>query len=324
MTLLDRLKPALRSPLLPLALLLLALSTVFVFGGDRGYFYRGDSHNFISSHHLVLAVNISPEHGFQRFMRRTIDDDGVTRYRPYNRFPVGSYLIIKLVTLPFGWSHSTQLYAVRIFMLMFFAAAAVLAYLALFRLASNRWVALTATLLAFSSYYLLYFNDVTGNESMIDLFGVMLTFHGMVIFIQEGRLRQLLVKTCIALLLGWHVFALLLPFIVIGLASDLLRARSATASPHPPTLLQRGKQAASVLLRSRYLMLAIVALACGLSVLTFNFAMEYAALNGETPPTELPSFQSMLRRTGADPDYNEITAPYRAWSPFLEGQSRRR
>ena len=320
MTSLDRLKPVLRSPLLPLALLLLALSTVFVFGGDRGYFYRGDSHNAISSHHLVVAVNISPEHGFQRFTRRTIDDDGVTRYRPYNRFPVGSYLIIKLATLPFGWSPSDQLYAVRIFMLMFFSTAAVLAYLALFRLASNRWIALTATLLAFSSYYLLYFNDVTGNESMIDLFGVMLTFHGMVVFVQEGRLRQLLVKTCIALLLGWHVFAILLPFIVIGLASDLLRARSAAPSPHPPTLLQRGKQAASVLLRSRYLVLGIVALACGLSVLTFNFAMEYAALNGEAPLTELPSFQSMLRRTGADPDYNEITAPYRAWSPFLEGQ----
>ena len=48
-------------------------------------------------------------------------------------------------------------------MLLFFAAAAILAYLALVRLVhapSARWIALTATLLAFSSPYCLYYNDM--------------------------------------------------------------------------------------------------------------------------------------------------------------------
>ena len=48
--------------------------------------------------------------------------------------------------------------------------------------------------------------------------------------------------------------------------------------------------------------------------------MEYAALDGETPLTELPSFQSMLRRTGADSDHNAAYAATRDWSSFLEGQ----
>ena len=344
MILFDRLQTALRSPLLLLALLLIALSTVFVFGGDRGYFYRGVMHNWISSHHLTIALNISPEHGFQRFMRRTIEDDGVTRYRPYNRFPVGGHPIIKLGTLPFGGSPSARLTAARILMLPFFVAAAIMAYLSLCRLTSNRWIALTATLLSFSSYYLLYFNDMTSPEGMMDLFGVMLTFHGMVVFVQEGRFHQLLVKTCIALLLGWHVYALLLPFVVIGLASEILRARSAAASPHPLTTtshrvrnprarsaaasphpltpLHRGKQTALALLRSRYLLLGGVALGFGLALLTFNFTMEYVALDGETPLTELPSFQSMMKRTGADSDYNVLIAPYREWSQLLEGQFR--
>ncbi len=238
MTLLDRLKPALRPAWLPPALLLVALSTVFVFAGDRGYFYRpGVGHNWLSSHHLSIAVNLSPKHGFQRFERRTIDDEGVTRYRwPYNRFPIGGYAAMKAATLPFGGSPSAQLYAARILMLLLFAGAAVLAYLSLSRLTSNRWIALTATLLALSSYYLLYYNDVTANEGMPDFFGVLLTFHGMVVFVQEGRFRQLLVKTCIALLLGWHVLALLLPFVIFGFARDLLRARSAvpTSTPPPP------------------------------------------------------------------------------------------
>ncbi len=338
MTSIDRLQAALRSAWLPLALLLTALSTVFIFGGDRGHFYRSWEHNGLSSQHLfyrpwehnglssqhlTVAVNLSHEHGFQQFLRRTVDEDGVTRYRPYNRFPIGGYAIIKLATLLVIGDLSAQITAARIVMLLFVSGAAVLAYLSLRRLVSNRWIALTATLLSFSSYYLLYYNDMIAASELGVFFGLMLTFHGMVVFIQEGRFRQLVVKTCIALLLGWHVFALVLPFVVFGLASELLRARSAAAdSPHQRTVLHQGKHAAALLLRSRYLLLGTVALAFGLSVLTFNFAMEYIALDGETPLTELPSIQSMLMRTGWDADVNAapVIAAGRAWRPFMEDQ----
>ena len=318
MTSLDRLESALQSPWLPLALLLIALSTVFIFGGDRGYFYRGFSHNWTSSHHLTVAVNLSPEHGFQRFDLRVMDDDGAVRYFPYNRFPIGGYLLMKAATLPSGGSLSVQIYAARILMLLFFAAAAVLAYLSLCRLTSTRWIALTATLLAFSSYYLLYYNDMTANEGMIDLFAVMLVFHGMTIFVQEGRFRQLIVKTCIALLLGWHVLALLLPFVIVGLASDILRARSAAAVSTPPSrVLCQVKHAAATLIRSRYFLLGATTLAFGLSVLAFNFTMEYVFLDGETPLTELPSVQSMLGRTSVNTDPASASFP---WRTFLEEQ----
>ena len=322
MTPTDRLKSAARSAHLPLALLLLALSTVFIFRGDRAYFYRCCEHNGLSSQHLALAVNLSPEHRFLQFERRVMDEDGAVRYKPYNRFPIGGYASMKAASLLFEGSPSAQLYAARILMLLFFAAAAVLAYLSLCRLASNRWIALTATLLTFSSYYLLYYNDMTANEGIPDFFGVMLTFHGMVLFVQEGRFRQLLIKTCIALLLGWHVYAILLPFVIFGLAIELMRARSA-ASPHSPTLLHRGRHAALALLHSKYLLLGAAALVLGLAILTFNFAMEYAALDGETPLTELPSFQSMLIRTGADSEFNDSFAANLAWRPLLVEQFRR-
>ena len=317
---LHRLKPSLRSAWLPLALLLTALSTVFVFGGDRGYFYRPGSHGGYSSQHLTVATNLSPEHGFQRFERRTIDNDGITRYRPYNRFPPGGHASMKLATLlatlPFGGNPSAQITAARILLLLFFTGAAVLAYLSLCRLTHNRWIALTATLLAFSSYHLLYYNDMIVSDGMPDLFGVMLTFHGMVVFVQEGRFRQLLVKTFVALLLGWHVLALLLPFVIFGLARDLLQARSAASAVAP------SRHLAYTLLRSRYLLLGAVALGFGLSVLTFNFTMEYAALDGETPLTELPSFQSMLKRTGVNSVEHTALIAARPWQPFLEGQFR--
>ena len=320
MTLLDRLKPALQSPWLPLALLLIALSTAFIFGGDRRYFYRGFSHNWSSSHHLTVAANLSPEHGFQRFDYQFMDEDGVVRYFPYNRFPIGGHLLMKAAFLPFGGNLSAQIYAGRMLMLLFFAAAAVLAYLSLCRLVSNRWIALTATLLSFSTYHLLHYNDMVETDVMPDFFGVLLTFHGMVVFVQEGRFRQLLVKTCIALLLGWHVLALLLPFVIIGLARDLIRARSAATDSTHSSLLIQGRRAVAVLLRSRFLLLGIVALAFGLSLLTFNFAMEYIGLGGETPLTELPSFQSMLRRTSVDQGVIQASYP---WGAFWEVQFQR-
>ena len=235
MTMLDRIRSRRTGgALLPLVLLLLALSTVFVFAGDRRHFYRPGHHDYTSAEHLAVAVNLSPQHNFTRFRPWILDGEGRSTYALYGRFPIGGYALVKLATLPFSGGLSSQLYAARIFYLLAFVAGAVLAYLSLCRLTSNRWIALSATLLTFSSWYFLYFNDVTIVELSIDFFGVMLTFHGMVIFMQEGRFRQLLVKTCIALLLGWHVLALLLPFVILGIASELLRAHSAASSLTPP------------------------------------------------------------------------------------------
>ena len=218
-------------------------------------------------------------------------------------------------TLPFSDDLSAQIYAARMLMLLFFAAAVVLAYQALSRLTPDRWIALTATLLAFSSPYCLYYSDMINPETVMDLFGVMLTFHGMVVFVQEDRFRQLLGKACAALLLGWHVFALLLTFIILGMATELARAFSRlnrvnvepVAALRPPFALA-----------GRYLTLGVVPLLFGSSLLALNFTNEYFALNGNQSWTDLPSFQSMLARTGQNPDYNALHADVLAWPFFLE------
>ena len=302
-------------PAFPLLLLLLALSTMFLFGNDRGYFYRYGDHNGITGKQLAVAANLSPAHNFLGFYRQTLNNDGAPTYDVYNRFPIGGYLLIKLAMLPFGDDLSAQLYAARLLMLLFFAATAVLAYLSLARLTAHRWIALTATLLTFSSSYCLYYNDVVTTDGCPDLFGVFLVFHGMVLFVQEGRFRQLLVKTCLALLLGWHVYALLLPFVVLGLAGALVKARSGGINS-----LEHLTHVTTSLLRSRYLALGVVALLFGTAVLSVNFANEYFALNGATGLTDLPSVQSMLRRTGQNEALNALNARQLAWPSFLKLQ----
>ena len=311
---------------LPPAILLLALSSLFLFDGARGYFRgTGGIHDQISAKNMAIAENLSIDLHFLTFTHQTLDADGKPAYEPYSRFPIGSYALIKLAILPFGDGLSDKIYAARMLMLLFFAAAAAIAYLSLLRLTSNRWIALTAALLAFSSPYCLYYGDAISSEMMVDIFGALLVFHGMVIFEQEGRFRQLLFKTCIALLLGWHVYGLLLPFIVFGVMRELVRARSDVSIPPPPVLCQLKRMALS-LMRNRYLTLGVVALLLGISMLTFNFTNEYFALNRETRLTELPSFKSMMDRTGFSSNISSIRGDvliYLHWSGYLERQFHR-
>ncbi len=303
--------PRFRPERVTLWLLLLALSTLFLCSFDKGYFYLpghhdwGSStltifylpgqHDWVSSKTLTIAENLSPDHHFRLFVGLRPGSGGDPAYEMYSRFPVGGYALIKLAILPFGNDLSAQILAARMLMLLLFSAAALLAFHSLARITSHRWTALAATLTAFSSFYMLLYSNAVSVEMSVDLFAVMLVFHGMVVFVQEGRFRQLLARTCVALLLGWHVYAFLLPFLILGLAHEAVRAWKGGTAPWP-----RVRSAAGAVLRSRYMALGVFALLFGAAVLGFNLANEYAAFGGETRVTELPSVQSMLSRTGLD------------------------
>ena len=314
---------ALRSVLRPervaFAVLLVALSTVFV-GYDRGTFYRSWLHNASSSTHLTVAANLSPDHDFLGFRGQYLSSDGEPSYEAYNRFPIGGHLIIKAALAPFPDDLYAQMRAARILMVAFFVAAAVAAHLSLLRLTANPHVALAATLLGFSSFPALYYSDMIATEGSIDLFAVMLTFHGMVVFTQERRFWQLAARTCAALLLGWHVVGLLLPFIAFGFAGEWLRRRR---NPGLPPLW-----------KSRHLLLGAIAFGVGASVLAINFAREYAVLatdgvvldGGPQQGFEqgfdqdlphwwmaLPSFESVSKRLGWDARFNERNTEFLTW-----------
>ena len=63
-----------------------------------------------------------------------------------------------------------------------------------------------------------------------------------------------------------------------------------------------------------------MALLVGLSNLTFNLTNEWLALNGSHALTDLPSFRSMLRRTGVDTSYYTRSGLGLDWPSFLEKQ----
>ena len=288
---------------LPLAILTIALASVFALGGDRGYFYRSRGHHSeVTAKNLAIAENLSPKHGFRLATRVWRSEGGGFKYDLYGRFPVGGYALIKLALLPFGDDRSAQLLAARALMLLMVCGAAIFAYLALARIAGNRWIALAAVLFAFSGFYALYFADSVAGETAMDLFGVMLVFHGMVAFVEKGRFGQLLLKTCAALLLGWHVYALILPFALLGFGGEalaLVRANAEAGGRRARIL-----SALPALARSRFIALAAAAILFGFALLAFNFAGEYTAYGGERSLRDLPSVDSMLNRLALADNYD--------------------
>ena len=265
---------ALRSTSAPALVLLLALAAACLLGSDPD---RRVGDDWLMHNHMAVAVNLSPEHHFLGFYGQRLYGEDRRRYLLYNRFPVFGYLLIKLVTLPFPDDSWAQLRAARLLMLALHAAAALLAWLALRRLVRDPWTALAATLLAFSPFHALYFADSVATEGTVGLFGLLLVFHGMAVFATEGRYGQLVAKTCGALLLDWHVYALVGPFAALGLASAWRRGDGRVAR--------------------RCLTLGAIAVLFGSVVLGANVAREHAALGGETPLAELPSVRSALQRT---------------------------
>ena len=303
---------------LPALLLAAALSSVFWFGhDDRGYFYRSHHdpqmelharsiHDWASAKNLTLAANLSWRSGFRLFLNQRATPRG-TKWHHYGSFPVGGYVLIKLAILPFAEDLAAMTLAARMLMLALFCAAALLAYDAIAKVTGSRWVAVTAVALAFSSYYCLFHNDAVDNEGSSDLFAVMLAFHGMVAFARGGRLRQLLVKTAIAVFLGWHVFAFLLPFVAVGLCRDALRAGGSL----------RGSAVAAA--RSPFLAVGCWALAIGLALLAFNVLHQYFAHGGNRPLARLQVIFSALNRAGLQ---DAFLVDFQWWD-FLQTQFQR-
>ena len=230
--------------------------------------------------HLARAENLSPEHGYASFHARVQTDAGI-RYLPYHRFPPLGDLFIKLATLPFPDDSAARIRAARTLMLAFFAAAAVIAWLAVRQLVEDEWIALAATALAFSSFHALFYADIVHTYGIVDLFAVMLAFHGVAVFATSGRLAQLLAKVCVALLFGWHVYALVGPLALAGVGAAAWRRDWRAARRHAA--------------------LGAVAVLFGAAVLAVNIARERALLDDDGPVAELPSFRSVLRRSGLTP-----------------------
>ena len=306
----------------PFAALLLALSSVFLFGGADRHFHRVFAHDSNSAKNMALATNNALGRSLVIYAARR--PDGRLRLAHYNRFPAGGFWLITLAILPFEGDLAMQIAAARTLMLALFCAAAAFAYAALARLLRDRAAALAATSLAFSSYYMLDYNDIVSNEVSMELCAVMLVFHGLVSFQEQNRLGggrrgiwALNAKVCVALAIGWHAYAVVGPFIAFAVGGAIARAFRNRRRRTPAVA------ALASAWRRGYAQAGIVALVFGLCAVAYNLRLEHAAFGGERTLTELPSARSILRRTGQAEAFKAARQDMLAWSNFLQWQFHR-
>ena len=303
----------------PALLLVTALATVFPFLSEWGPLYRlGVGHDHITFNSLAVARNYSAEHGWRRFEALTVNDDGERAYLMYYRFPPLGNVSIKLAVSTQNGDWRGEVQAARLLMLAFYAGAAMLAYFSLVALTQRRWRALAATLTAFASGVALYTSDMVSSEGSVGLFSTMLAFHGICRYYgakagsttpnATPRFGQMLAKTCVALLLGWHVLGLLAPFVGLGMAA-------AFAAKDWPEF-------------RRLLLFGTLALLFGMAVLAWNFAWEYFGRQGQDSLWNLPSFAAMRRRSGLSPHLYALSPDVfpratEVWRAFAESQLHR-
>ena len=278
----------------PALVLFAALAAVGLVSSDPDRFAGGGYHS-ATWNYMTVAGNLTPAHNLLGFYWRVRDADGV-HYDAYNRFPIAGYLLIKLAVLPFA-ADTAALQAARALMLVFFAATAVLAWLAIARLIEDPWVALATVLLAFCSFHALYYADLVAIDAVVALFAVMLAFHGVAIFATTRRFGQLVAKSCAALALDWHVLALIGPLVALGLVAAW-RERDGCAA-------------------RRHFALGAVTVLFAAVMLAVNLAREHAALGGEVALADMPTVESALNRTGINPKRS------RSWREFAGQQLNR-
>ena len=252
---LERRAPTRRAAAAPLLALLLGFAALFAVFAAEGRLDRPLANDGASAKTLARAVGRSsddspvslrsdthgppPGLGLFRGYRPAADAEGRVTYggAPGGSFAFDSLLAVGL--RHFGDDPGAGVTAARASMLALFCAAALLAYLSFVRVLalsspqprdSSRWMALGAVFLAFGGGAAAGADAVTV-EGAPQAFGTFLLFHGITVFLDEARFRQLLAKSGAALLLGLPAWTLLAPFVALGLLGERRRRRRAAGEP---------------------------------------------------------------------------------------------
>ena len=268
--------------------ILIFVSLAVLFLENNNISFQQGHHGFLSSHGITLAKNISMENHLLMFHNISIDSQGTQIYNAYNRFPITSFLILKISMLPFENNLEMEVLAARYTMILFYLGSILLAYLTMQILFKNKLLAISVVLMAFSSVYIQYYNDMIFNDTPT-LFGLFLVLHGMVVYNNDNsKFKQLLVKSIIGISLGWQVYTLLLLYIIYLMFRDF---RS------------EGWGQSKKILSSNYFKL-------GLFTLIFGSVVLYAQLMNESKMTNQPlsktnTVSSMKTRMGVNSEFDK-------------------
>ena len=293
---------------LALLALFVCLAVLLLFQQGSLGFLPGH-HGYLTSQGLAMAKNLGPKTGFLMFMHVSIDEEGRTVYTPHNRFPVLSYILIKIVMSLAGGDLGRQMSLAHQLMNLFFWGGLVCSYLIVRRFSAGPLPAVAVSMISFSSYYMQYYNDMVFND-VPALFGFLLVLLGVLSWRRTGSGRLLYAGIFVAIALGWQAYGALVCWTTL---EGLRIARGAWRRP---------ATAAREIVRHSSTRALVVAVLWGASLLGFNLYNESRVMHEDI--RDLPSARSIMFRLGLAGKPEDFPGhPELQWRPFLETQARR-
>lgn len=245
----------------------------------------------VEDSHLVMLIN------------KQLLKNGEVCYHPYNRFPVFEYLIVGAAMQIFEPDLAMQIYIARQVMNVFLLTALLLCFVVVNEILSDRFLSLTVTLSVFSSYYILYYNDMISNMST-PLCGFVLALL-MVIKSRKGNLRKLslILFPILSVSTGWQSYAV---FITWFLVDTIQQVRE-----------KKGIGNIIKIVVSQQSFIAItLSIIVGFLILGIQMMNEWMITGGSFQ--EIPTIHSFQRRLGMDQSALESNnSPYNDLYHFL-------
>lgn len=294
---------------LPFILLIIVGLFIFLTESRDGGFTPGGLYSGVSVHGMTLSQNLlNKEHPLFMFMNKEIND-GKEVYTAYNRFPVFPFLLIGLLTHPFNGDFTLQVYIARQLMNIFFFLSLIIIFKLVIDLTKNRYLALSVVLLTFSSYYLLFYNNMIFND-IPALLGFVLAIY--VVYKAEKtklNISNILFYSLFPVSLGWQPLSVY----IIWVLFDSLEILFGKKIP-----LQ--KRIRNIIKRPSFI-IAGIAVTWGVAILGFQLLNEWSIIGGSFK--HLPSVNSALWRTGLISSVGHTQYQWTFdWSSFLLWQSR--
>lgn len=262
-----------------------------VVGWEPGYTeLQPGHHGWVSSHALAIIVKATPEHGFVGHALATVDEQGEPDYEYFDRYPVyfsaGMQALLSLTP-----RLSSKIYLAKQAMNLIFVLTACAAYLLLRKLTGRPLPSLAATVLSFTSGYLLFYKDMVHFDQPA-LLGMIVLLYAIALHALDGRRWPAYAGALLAVSLG-RGYASLVTLALWWLmeAGRVLR--------RPGALTGRLSGLAS-LTSFRSLLLGAAWAAANLA---YNLGVE--ALRRGVSVSETSIVASILRRLALNPVYNQ-------------------
>lgn len=263
---------------------------------------------YTSVHGMALAKNlVENDTPFFMFTSKEINK-GKQLYNAYNRFPVFPFYIIGLLTYPFSADTQLQIYISRQIMNLFFFISLIVVFNLVNKILRDEYLSIAVTLLAYSSYFMLSYNNMIFND-IPALLGFAAALYCVVIS-QKTKLkkRQILFYSLFPIMLGWQAYAVYAAWFIIE-GTELLLSKNSL------------KIRVIKFLKSPSTFILLFAIIGGVLILGLQLYNEWRIVGGEF--LKIPSVDSALWRSGINPvaGHTQFTWAF-DWLPFLTGVAR--